>query len=199
MVCCLTVPTVDKAKFTHYFNKWRSEWNTDVIKMRVPRSTRTLNSQFSYCRSFAAYVAPVLNSNILTLHYLKGQLRNGDASLLMVLKFWGQEEFIALKIETLFTETTPFLFTQLSETKFRCRTTWFHRWNGWCRSVGRRKTIIVSWLLKVVDTADRMIHFAFIHNFKYSKVARAVGSRYAENFCPQTWSHGSRNRFEKIH
>ena len=128
----------------------------------------------------------------MKLHYLKAVKKKrciwfNGMKILRIIK-----DLIALQIEKLFTVTITFVFYTTFWCKFRCRTPLFHRRNGWCRSVGSRKTIPGSWLLKVVDTAERIINVAFIHSFNYRKVACAVRNRYAEQFCPQMWSHDSR-------
>jgi len=88
-------------------------------------------------------------------------------------------------------------FTQLSETKFRCRTPLYHKSHGQCRSMGISKTIPGHWR-QVLGRAEVLINVAFIYSLNHRKVARALCDRYAEHFCPQTWWYGRGKLFEYV-
>jgi len=63
----------------------------------------------------------------------------------------------------------------------------YYRRNSQYRTVGGRKTISGSWLLRVVDTAEKTTNVAFNDSFNNRNTSRAVRNRYTEQFCPQTW------------
>jgi hypothetical protein len=46
--------------------------------------------------------------------------------------------------------------------KFRCRIPLYHRRKGLYRSLGRRKTMPVSWLVQVVVEAEEMINLVLL-------------------------------------